>query len=64
MSEKSGCAVSVGIVRIADLEFAVNADIFADIIEVLARALNLLSEEGRAARIASFLDQDQGPGVR
>ena len=39
MSEKSGCGVSFGKVRITDLDFADDAVIFAEITEVLAGAL-------------------------
>ena len=45
MSEKSGCGVSFGTVRITDLDIADDAVIFAETTEVLARVLELLSEE-------------------
>ena len=45
MSEKSGCGLSFGTVRISDLDFADDAVIFAETTEVLAGALNSLSEE-------------------
>ena len=62
MSEKSGCGVSFGTVRITDLDCTDDAVIFAETTEVLAGALD--SERGsRATGIASFLDQDQSPGV-
>ena len=65
MSENSGCGMSFENVRITDLDFADDAVIFAETTDVLAGALDSPSEEGgRAAWIASFLDQDQGPGVR
>ena len=54
MSEKSGCGVSLGPVRITDLDFAYDADIFAETTDVLAGALDSLSEEG----------EPLGPGVR
>ena len=45
MSEKSGCGVSFGTVRISDLHFADDAVIFAETTEVLPGALDSLSEE-------------------
>ena len=63
MSEKSGCGVSFGTVRITDLDLADDAVIFAEATEVLAGALDSLERGSRAAWIASFLDQNQGPGV-
>ena len=44
-SEKSGCGVSFGTVRIADFVFADDAVIFAETAEVLAGALDSLREE-------------------
>ena len=43
ISEKSGCGVSFGTVRITDLDFADDAVKFAETTEVFA-ALDLLSE--------------------
>ena len=43
--EKSGCGVSFGPVQITHLNFADDAVIFAETIEVLAGALKSLSEE-------------------
>ena len=45
MSEKSVCGVSFGTVKIADLDFADDAVIFAGTTEVFAGALDSLSEE-------------------
>ena len=45
MLEKSGSEVSFGTVQITDLDFADDAIIFAETTEVLAGALDLLSEE-------------------
>ena len=45
MSEKSGCEMSFGTVRITDLDFADDAVIFAETPEALSGALDLLSEE-------------------
>ena len=45
MSEKSGCGVSFGTVRITDLDFGDDAVIFAETTEVLAGAIDSLSEE-------------------
>ena len=45
MSEKSGCGVSFGTVRITDPNFADDAVIFAETTEALAEALESLSEE-------------------
>ena len=45
MSEKSGCEMSFGTVRITDLHLADDAVIFAETTEVLAGALDWLSEE-------------------
>ena len=45
MSEKSGCGVSIGTVRITDIDFADDAVIFAQTTDIHARALDMLSEE-------------------
>ena len=45
MLEKSGCGVSFGTVRIADLDFADDAVIFAETTEVPVEALESLSQE-------------------
>ena len=45
MSEKSGCVVSFGTVRIPDFDFADDAAKFAETTEVLEAALKSLSEE-------------------
>ena len=55
--------MSIGTIRITDPDFADDTVIFAETTEVLAGALDLLRrKQGRL--VASFLDQDQGPGVR
>ena len=46
--EKSGCGVSFKTVRIVDIDFAYDAIIFAETPEVLALALELLSEEAES----------------
>ena len=51
MSDKSGCGVSIGTVRITDFDFANDAVIFAETTEVLAGALDLLSEEVEPHRL-------------
>ena len=51
MSEKSGCGVSYGLIRITDLDFADDAVIFAETIEVRAGALETLSEEAKPLRL-------------
>ena len=48
-SENSGCGVSFGAVRTIGLDFVDDAVIFAEILQ--------------AVGIATFLEQDQGPGV-
>ena len=45
MSEKSGCGVSFGTVRITDLDFVDVADIFTETTELLAGPLDSLIEE-------------------
>ena len=47
MSEKSGCVLSFGTVRIIHFDFADGAVIFAETTEVLAEALELLCEEAK-----------------
>ena len=50
MSEKSGCVVSSGTVRITDLDFADDAVVFSEITEVTRlspEALELLSEKAK-----------------
>ena len=45
MSENAGCGLSFGTVRITDLDLAEDAMIFAEINQILLRALVSLSEE-------------------
>ncbi len=45
MADGSGCGTSFGEVRISDLDFADDAVIFAEIVEILIEALEKLSEE-------------------
>ena len=45
ISKKSGCGLSFGAVRITDLDFADHAVIIAQTTELLAGALDLLSDE-------------------
>ena len=45
MSEKSGCGVSFGTVRITEIDFADDVVIFAETTDVLAGAFNSLGEE-------------------
>ena len=54
MSEKSGCGVSFGTIRIIYLDFADVAVIFADTTEVLAGALDLMSEEAEPLGLRVF----------
>ena len=51
MSEKSGCGVSFGTVRITDLDLADDEVIFAETTEVLAGALDSLSEEAEPLEV-------------
>ena len=51
MSEKTGCGMSFGTVRITDLDFADDAVILAKTTEVLAGALDSLSEEAEPLRL-------------
>ena len=55
--KKSGCGVSCGTVRIIELDFADDAVIFVETTEVLAGALDSLSEEAELLGL-------QGPDVR
>ena len=45
MSERSSCGASFGNVKISDLDFADDAVIFAEILEILLVALQVLNEE-------------------
>ena len=45
MSEKSACEASFGTARITDLDFADDAVVYAETTDVLAGALDSLSEE-------------------
>ena len=58
MSGKSGCGVSYG--TVTDLDFAV---ILAEATDVLAGALDSLSEEAEPLVLSSLVE-DQGPGVQ
>ena len=59
MSEISACGVSFETVRFTDLDFADEEVIFQKTTEVLAEALESLSEEVEPLGL-----RDQGPGVR
>ena len=45
MSERSSCGASFGNVKISDLDFADDAVIFADILDILLGTLEVLNEE-------------------
>ncbi len=45
MSERSSCGASFGNVKISDLDFADDAVIFAETLDILLRALEVLNEE-------------------
>ena len=54
MSEKSGYGVSIGTVWITDLDFADDAVIFAETIEVFAVALDSLNKEAEPLGLRVF----------
>ena len=58
MSERSSCGVSFGNVKISDLDFANDAVIFAETLDILLGALDVLNEESGSAGITSFLGQN------
>ena len=45
MSERSSCGASIGNVKISDLDFADDAVIFAETLDILFGALYVLNEE-------------------
>jgi len=45
MSERSGCGASFGNVKISDLDFADDAVIFAETLDILLRALEVLNDQ-------------------
>ena len=45
MSERSSCGASVGNVKISDLDFAGDAVIFAETLDILLGALKVLNKE-------------------
>jgi len=45
MSERSSCGASFGNVKISDLDFADDAVIFAETLDILLGALEVLNEE-------------------
>ena len=45
MSERSSCGASFGNVKISDLDFADDAVIFAETLDILSGALEVLNEE-------------------
>ena len=51
MSEESGCGLSFATVRVTDLDFADDAVIFAQTTEIVAGALDSLSEEAEPLRL-------------
>ena len=56
MSERSSCSASFGNVKISDLDFADDAVIFAETLDILLRA--------GAAGITGFLGQNYDPGFQ
>ena len=44
-SQKSGCGLSFGTIRISDFDFAVDTVLFAEVTEVFAELLESLTEE-------------------
>ena len=48
MSERSSCGASFGNVKISDLDFADDANIFAETLEILLGALKVLNEESES----------------
>ena len=48
MSERSSCSALYGNVKISDLDFADDAVIFAEILDLLLEALEVLNEESES----------------
>ena len=48
MSERSSCDVSFGNVKISDLDFADDAVIFAETLDIILGALGVLNEESES----------------
>ena len=51
MSERSSCGASFGNVKISDLDFADDADIFAETPDILLGALEVLNEESESLEL-------------
>ena len=51
MLERSSCSASFGNVKISDLDFADDAVVFAEILDILLGALKVLSEESEPQRL-------------
>ena len=51
MSERSSCGASFGNVKISDLDFADDEIIFAETLDILLRALEVLNEESEPLRL-------------
>ena len=54
MSERSSCGASFGNVKISDLDFADGAFIFAEILDILLGALEVLNEESEPLGLRIF----------
>ena len=54
MSERSSSGVSFGNVKISDLDFADDAVIFAETLDILLGALNVLNEESEPLGLRVF----------
>ena len=58
MSERSRCGASFGNVKMSDLDFADDAVIFSETLDILLVALKVLNEGVRAAGIMGFLGEN------